>query len=252
MFDNWFSLPLGMLIASVSSTVGIGGGILWMPFLMIGLGLSPDVSVVTSLLIQTAGMGSGVVAYWRKDRIDRRLVILLLVLALPGIALGAWMTRLADPKELEIVLGMLTLCTAFLFVTGNPKYGNAGFDRVQLTRAGKYSWAVTMMATASGMLSVSIGEWLVPLMRTKMNLSMRVAVGTSIATIFGTCVLGGVFHLGMGGRPNLSVIGWAVPGVMLGGQIGPMISEGINDRVLKEVFVFLLTLIGIHLIYNSY
>jgi uncharacterized protein len=45
---------------------------------------------------------------------------------------------------------------------------------------------------------------------------------------------------------------WAVPGVIIGGQIGPRITEKINERMLKEVFIFLLTLIGIHLIYNSY
>jgi nitrogen fixation/metabolism regulation signal transduction histidine kinase len=30
------------------------------------------------------------------------------------------------------------------------------------------------------------------------------------------------------------------------------VQNAVNDRVLKEMFVFLLTLIGIHLIYNSY
>jgi hypothetical protein len=40
--------------------------------------------------------------------------------------------------------------------------------------------------------------------------------------------------------------------VIIGGQIGPRFSERINERMLKEVFIFLLTLIGIHLIYNSY
>ena len=45
---------------------------------------------------------------------------------------------------------------------------------------------------------------------------------------------------------------WAVPGVIIGGQIGPRLTEKINDRMLKDVFVFLLTLIGIHMIYNSY
>ena len=55
-----------------------------------------------------------------------------------------------------------------------------------------------------------------------------------------------------GGDASFVTILWAVPGVIIGGQIGPRISERVNDRILKEVFIFLLTLIGIHLIYNSY
>ena len=118
-------------------------------------------------------------------------------------------------------------------------------------RAGS-AWVVSAMAIASGMLSVSIGEWLVPYLRGKLTLKMNVAVATSIATIFGTCILGSSFHLAMGSRVHWETIAWAVPGVIIGGQIGPRISERINERILKEIFIFLLTLIGIHLIYNSY
>jgi len=123
---------------------------------------------------------------------------------------------------------------------------------VPLKTVGRYGWVVSIMAVASGMFSVSIGEWLVPIMRNKMSLAMRVAVGTSIATIFGTCIIGSMLHLSIGGHSSVSTLVWAVPGVMIGGQIGPRVTERINERILKELFIFLLTLIGIHLIYNSY
>ena len=83
-------------------------------------------------------------------------------------------------------------------------------------------------------------------------MKMSVAVATSIATIFGVCILGAILHLVMGGRADMTALSWAIPGVIIGGQIGPRIAERTNDRILKEIFIFLLTLIGIHLIYNSY
>lgn len=251
-FESWLSLPVGVLIASVSSTVGIGGGILWMPFLLIVLKISPTTAVVTSLMIQSVGMASGTTAYWRQRRIDGRLALWLLVFTVPGIALGAWMTRLVAPPQIELILGLLTLLTALVFVSLNRPYGESGNDRVTPRTARRYGWVVSCMALASGMLSVSIGEWIVPLMRHKMALRMAAAVATSIATIFGTCILGVAFHSAMGACPDLTVLVWAVPGVLVGGQIGPRIVERVNDRVLKEIFIFLLTLLGIHLIYNSY
>jgi hypothetical protein len=252
MLNNWIALPIGIFIAMVSSTVGIGGGILWMPYLLIIMQLNPEDAVITSLMIQLAGMGSGTIAYWRQKKIDFRLMLLLLILTIPGIGFGAWLTRIAAPTQLELVLGVLTLLTAFIFVSASQSYGDTGCHRVQLKTAGRYGWAVSLMAMASGMLSISIGEWLVPLMRSKMDLRMTTAVATSIATIFGTCILGVGFHLLMGGRANMGTLVWAVPGVIIGAQIGPRLAERTNDRVLKELFVFLLTLIGIHLIYNSY
>jgi hypothetical protein len=89
-------------------------------------------------------------------------------------------------------------------------------------------------------------------MRSKLSLRMNIAVATSVATIFGTCVMGATAHFSMGGQVDGASLAWAVPGVIIGGQIGPRIAERINDRILKEIFIFLLTLIGIHLIYNSY
>ena len=223
-----------------------------MPFLLIFLKLGPTTAVLTSLMIQTAGMGSGTLAYWRQKQIDLPLAGLLLLLTLPGIAFGTWMTRLVSPPHLELTLGLLTLVTAFFFVSGNQNYADAGISRADLKRVSRHGWLVSLMSIASGMLSISIGEWVVPLMRKKWSLQMGVAVATSIAAIFGVCVLGSLFHLSIGARADLSTIGWAVPGVIIGGQIGPRLAEKINDRVLKEVFIFLLTLIGIHLIYNSY
>ena len=249
---SWLSLPAGFVIATLVSTVGIGGGILWMPFLLIVLGLHPDTAVCTSLLIQTAGMGSGTVAFWRQGQIDIRLMGLLLAVTVPGIAIGALLTRVLAPDHLELILGLLTLTTAIIFVSANQSYGDTGRLRAELKTARRYSWIISAMAVASGMLSISIGEWLVPLMRNKFSLRMGAAVATSVATVFGTCVLGAGSHLLLGGRADITSLLWAAPGVIIGGQIGPRISGHVNDRILKEIFIFLLTLIGIHLIYNSY
>jgi uncharacterized membrane protein YfcA len=166
--------------------------------------------------------------------------------------LGSMMTRAMAPDHLELVLGLLTLTTAIIFVAANERYGRSGRQRAEIKAGRRYGWIVSVMAVASGMLSISIGEWLVPLLRNKLSLTMNVAVATSVATIFGTCALGAGAHLLQGGQVDLPALLWAVPGVLLGGQIGPRIAGRINDRVLKEIFIFLLTLIGIHLIYNSY
>ena len=249
---NMLAFPAGLVIASLASTVGIGGGILGMPFFIIILKLAPATAGVSSLILQTAGLGSGSVAFIRQRTADLPLAAFLLLLTLPGLGAGALLTRLLSAANLELVLGILTLTTAFLFVSANHKYADTGRDRIPLKGARRYGWVVSIMAVASGMLSVSIGEWLVPLMRNRMQLRMRAAVATSIVTIFGTCVAGSLLHVILGSSADLTILAWAIPGVVIGGQIGPRLTERINERMLKEVFIFLLTLIGIHLIYNSY
>ncbi len=252
MVADWFALPAGVMIATIVSAVGIGGGILWMPFLLLLMKLGKDTVIVTSLLIQVAGMGSATFAFWNKNMVVASLAPVLLLSAVPGLILGAILAGMLSMANLELILGAFSLATAFLFVSSGQGYTDTGRSRVKVRELLPYSWAVAAMAVASGMLSISIGEWLIPLLRGRLGLKMNLAVATSIATIFGICVAAAAIHLAMGARADLGILAWAVPGVLVGGQIGPKINEKINDRKLKEIFIFLLTLVAIHMIYNAY
>ena len=246
------AFPTGVVIASATTSLGIGGGILWMPFFLIILKMRPETAVMTSLVIQTAGMGSGSITYFRTQQVDPDLAGLLLLSTVPGIAVGVYISSYFEARHFDLLLGLITMTTAILFVSANQKYENKGSNKLELSKARPHTPMIALMAVASGMLSVSIGEWLVPLMRGRWSMNMSTAVATSIIVIFGTCIVGALFHLIAGHNMNFSIALWAIPGVLLGGQIGPRIMVKINERLLKEIFIFLLTLIGIHLIYNSY
>jgi uncharacterized membrane protein YfcA len=151
-----------------------------------------------------------------------------------------------------VIIGVVSLGTAVLFVCSNHKYGEEGNERVDLGKAYRHTWIAGIMAVMSGMLTINIGEWLVPVMQKKMHLKMSNAVATCILVTFGMSLLGAGAHFAMAGRPSLQTLLWAIPGVLIGGQLGPRLVAKIDERVLKELFVFLLTLIGIHLVYSSY
>jgi len=250
--EPWITFPAGIIIASVVSAIGLGGGVLWMPLFLIVLKMEPGTAVVTSLLIQTCGMGSSTYAYARQKSIAGKLAFLLMMAAVPGLLVGAGLSRHLSHGQMRIILGLLVMATALWFVSTNQKYAEQGESEIDLAQSFRYSWLVMVMAVGSGMLSVSMGEWLVPLMRGKLAMKMTSAIGSSILIVFGTCIASSATHLYLGGRPDLAVLLWAAPGVLIGGQIGPLISARINERVLKEIFIFLLTLLGIHLIYNAY
>ena len=147
---------------------------------------------------------------------------------------------------------MICLATALLFVSSNHSYGEDGNERVELGNAFRHSWIAGVMAVMCGMLTINIGEWLVPVMQKKMRLKMSNSVATCVMITCGMSILGAGAHFLMNSRPNFSAILWAVPGVLIGGQIGPLVIAKIDERQLKEIFIFLLTLIGVHLVYRSY
>lgn len=252
MVEYWYTLPVAVLISTAVSSVGIGGGVLLMPFFLIVIKMTPEIAVVTSLLIQTAGMGSASVTCIKQQRVDFKLALLILLIAIPGIIGGAFLANYLEAKNMQLVLGVLVMTTAFLFVSSEQKYNDLGKTKVDMSEAYRHAWITFPASIASGMLSTSLSEWLIPVMRSKLSLSMSSAIGTCLFLAFCVSAIGVLSHLLMGGSPNYSVALWAIPGVLIGGQIGSRITKRINERLLKEAFIFLLTLVGIHLVYNSY
>ena len=172
MSQDWLAFPAGICIATVVMLVGFGGGMLWMPFLLIVLKLSPETAIITSLVIQTAGTASGSVANMRQRATDNRLALLLLLIALPGVEFGAYIAHKVLLSRIELLVGLIALITAVLFVATNQKYADVGEERANLRKALRFGWVAAVMAIVSGLLTVNIGEWLVPIMRKKMGLKV--------------------------------------------------------------------------------
>ena len=252
VLQYWFVFPMAVLISTAASSVGIGGGVLLMPFFLIVLKLSPEIAVVTSLMTQCAGMGSASFTCFKQDRIDFKLAWLILFIAIPGVIGGAYLVKFLEPERIELILGLMVMTTAFVFVSAEQKYNDKGMNKVDISKAYRHAWITVPASIASGMLSISLSEWLIPVMRSKLSLSMSNSIGTCLFIAFCVSLIGLSSHMLIGGSPSYNVVMWTIPGVLVGGQIGPRITKKINERLLKEAFIFLLTLVGIHLVYNAF
>ena len=102
-----------------------------------------------------------------------------------------------------------------------------------------------------GFLSIGISEWLIPALRNKLGMEMQQAIGTSITMMFMLAVVASLLHYGISDTLNLDLFVFGAIGTLIGGQIGVHISKRINDRILKQSFIYLMTLIGIHLIFQA-
>ncbi len=116
MIGAWTALPAGFVIATLATLVGIGGGILWMPYLIFLAHLSPAQAIVTSLIIQVGGMGSGSIAVIRAKKTDLRFSLFLAVCAFPGVPVGVWISRFVPADSIVFILGVACLIIGLVFV----------------------------------------------------------------------------------------------------------------------------------------
>jgi uncharacterized membrane protein YfcA len=106
------AMLIGLAAGMVAGLLGGGGGVLFVPALTIGLGLSQIDAEATSLL---AIIPVALVGAWRqhaKGNADIRTGLQLGLLAIAGAATGAAVANAVPQRALEIGFGLLILVIA--------------------------------------------------------------------------------------------------------------------------------------------
>ncbi|MES0489051.1 MAG: sulfite exporter TauE/SafE family protein [Leptospirales bacterium] len=253
--ELWTLLPVGIVIATIASMLGIGGGIVWVPYLILVMDLAPKDAILLSFGIQIIGMGSAAIKYVAQRRVLWRLIFGLILFIFAGVFAGAYLSqRVADGNFLKLGIGVFSMFIAIFFAFQAERY------HVQLEKDTKIKapfWLCVSsvgMGGISGALSIGIGDILIPIMRGKLKVPMQNAVGTALLLNFVVAFSGGVSHLFFAENVGINLwhaFGYSAIGVAFGGQIGGFLSSRLDESRLKEMFIFLLMLIGIHMIYQA-
>ncbi len=116
--ETWFWLPplVALVIAFVSSLVGISGAFLLLPFQMSVLNFtSPSVSA-TNLVFNLVAIPSGVWRYFREGRMAWPLSGIIVLGSLPGMITGFYLRvwLLADATDFKLFVGSVLLYVGYL------------------------------------------------------------------------------------------------------------------------------------------
>ena len=244
----------GLLISTVSMSIGIGGGILWTPLLILVYGLPPAEAIAYSLAIQSAGLGSGTYGYYKTGLIIPKLSLTLAAVALPGIFIGSIMTVSLDPQMVQLCLGVLGLMLAVYFVTGSDVTAmiDKNIENTSFKSLKPLLPITALLGVMMGFLSSGIGEWIIPILQRKLGLSIRQAVASIVMMMFILALTASSIHLYQAETIHHEIILFGAAGTLIGAQSGIYFSRIIKDQFLKNSFIFLMTLIGIHLIFNAF
>lgn len=99
-------LGLGGVTGFLSGLLGVGGGFLMTP-LLIFIGVPPAVAVSTQANQLIATSSSGAFASWRRDKVDVRMGLVMVVGGLFGSSLGVWLFKLLSRLgQVELVISL--------------------------------------------------------------------------------------------------------------------------------------------------
>jgi len=271
----WFMFPVSIIVATCAMLSGIGGAALFTPiFILVFPLLGPEyilnstiAAISAALITQSFGFFSGFIGYYRRRLIDYSLAWRILWVAVPVSVMGALVASLVHDSVLLASYSLLVAVLAVVMWRNRPpahehKAGQGGDHKTitdsrgreyvyRVPELGVSSYALTGLgAFLTGMVSVGIGEVTISKL-TRKGLPIAVAAATSVLVVIVTVVFASttlaVQLVRDGGWTAVpwDLLIYDIPGVLIGGQIGPRLQGKVAPHTMRRAIAVLFIILAI-------
>ncbi len=248
--DLWFLFPLAITIAIFAMATGVSGANFFAPVYLLWLRLDPQLGFWLSLVSMIFGFSSGLIRNLRQGTVNFFLVREYLKIIIPLTILGSVVAPFIQP-------GLLFLAFA-IFVFGYSSWVFWALIRREgqshAMEEERIYWGVAALGGfLTGLITVGLGKLIMPrCLRHQRCQSPAEAVGTTVALVFFASICASLARLSppllqvlsTNYQQLFSILFFVVPGVLIGGQIGPRVARRISLTVLRGLLVGVLYLIS--------
>ncbi|MGZ4862470.1 MAG: sulfite exporter TauE/SafE family protein [Halobacteriota archaeon] len=258
---------VSLFVGVITSMLGVGEGLLLVPFLTLAAGIPIQTAIATSLVSSIANSSAASMTYAKDRRLNLRLALWFAITATIGAIIGAQIAAQIDRMLLnEVFAAALVVAAALMFLrrkevdAESTDLHESHRDRLQLD--GSYKNAVLertlsyrvkrpllgllsgfAAGNASGLLGIGGGIINVPIMTLGMRVPIKVATGTSAFIIGLTTAVGAIIYYSNGFvQPLLAAI--VVEAVFVGATVGPRIQGKIRNDALAAIFAVVLIVLA--------
>ena len=261
--------PVAILVATCAMLSGIGGAALFTPiFVLVFPLLGPEyvlestlAAIAAALITQTFGFLSGFIGYYRRKLIDYQLAWRFIRIAVPVAIIGVWVAKkLPDYVLLAAYSALVSVLAVSLWqrAKNSGQFSGSGVSygmTIVDSRGEQYSYDTPQLnagnytltgagAFLTGLVSVGIGEVTVSQLTHK-GIPIAVAAATSVMIVSVTVLFASSTHavqLIQGGGWTAvpwDLLVWDVPGVLIGGQIGPRLQGLVPQHIMRRAIAIL-------------
>ncbi len=262
-----FSSSLGAGV--LGSMLGIGGGILLVPFLTLGMGVELRYAVGASIISVIATSSGAAAAYVRDRLTNLRLAMFLEVATTAGALTGAIVAGHLQSRWLFFIFGGVLAWSALAMLqrmrdgSGPELPPDAWADRLRLhgsytddagelveyrvTRPWHGLGLMYAAGTVSGLLGIGSGALKVPAMDLAMRVPLKVSTATSNFMIGVTAAASAGVYFARGDIDPF-IAGPVCAGVVIGSIVGARYLRKVRSSSLRLMFVVLLLCVSFEMI----
>lgn len=258
-----------MFVGAYGTLVGVGGGFLIVPVLVLLFDFGPQQAIGTSLTVVFLNALSGTFSYARQRRVDYRTGIKFAIATLPGAAIGAYVSTYLTSTMFDLLFGLL-LVTIGLFLLLRPEAAPTSLEEtpevsvpahmtrrtIVDARGERYVYAFRerggivlsfFVGFLSSLLGIGGGIIHVPALVYLFGFPAHIATATSQFILAISTGMGTASHLALGHVQFLTALLLGL-GVIVGAQVGAALSRRLHGRWLIRLLSFALIFVGIRLV----
>lgn len=261
-----------LLAAFLGSLVGLGGGMILVPILIIlhenvpGFEWATTQAIVGITLVAMIFTAlSSLRAYLKIRTVDIKTGVVLLTGTIPGSILGTWLNSTLDTSNFSLYFGLFLVLMFLLLLVDREKLAQArkpnqsGKVRVFEVRGETYTYHVSVLVgflvsfligTLSALFGIGGGIIAVPAMIIMFGMPVHIAISTSMFMVFFTSLFSATAHAATG---NI-VWGYAVffiVGAILGGTLGSKVNQLLKGKALEWILRILILIMAAQLIFGN-
>ncbi|MDF1576597.1 MAG: sulfite exporter TauE/SafE family protein [Bacteroidales bacterium] len=273
--EFWYLLPVSVLIATIAMSSGIGGAVFFSPLFILALGLEPQMAIGSALITELFGFSSGLIAYYRARLIDYKLAVNILLFSIPAAIIGTIYADFFPDLVLKAIFASGLLFIGSQLFTAwrreerekqeelNVKEFEKNYESELTDSSGRvFRYTVCnknmgrlfagVGGAFVGMISVGLAELQEYQLVARCKVPTPVAVATSVFVVVITVLVASAGHFYEFIRQGeevlsqvLNIVLFTIPGVVIGGQIGPRLQKKLPENLMKVGISILFLVIGI-------
>ena len=255
----WLLALIIFSIAAIMTMSGRGGGNFYVVVLAI-TGFSMHEAATTGQFILMLSSFFATIFFGKNKVVNWKLVLIIGSMTIVSAFLGGFLSEIFNDKLLRIVFAVFISLAAFLMLKPIRKEVNSEGRFILKLQSNNETYnlnlplivpIVLFTGFVSGMVGISGGSFLVPLMVLLIRVPMKVAIGTSTALVMVTASSGFLGHLSSGHFDIKLAIPLAIGGI-IGAIIGSKLTLKTKPKFLKIIFATTSLIAALIMIYNVF
>ena len=243
-------MAVGVLAGGMGALLGIGGGVVLVPALVLGFGIPLEQAIPASLMCVVANSCAAAASYVENRLSDIRLGLTLELATVAGALAGGLVAAWLAPAMVAVGFGVFTLLVALQMLlrrAGSPEPVGVEYAPVNFPLGISGSFVA---GSLSALLGVGGGPLKVPLMNQGMGVPFKVASATSNLMV-GVTGAASVAAYAWRGHLKLGLVSPLVVGVLAGAWVGSQLMPKVPTHVLKRLFAVLLLGVAVQMLWKG-